>query len=98
MRRLRYRALHVEVKDRLGAPGTYLCDSPQGRPARTRSSVAAIAIANKIHIGVLLIGRPVALEIVKEHAPIGSEPVFLEVLQRKRKTVVDANQRWRFPG
>jgi hypothetical protein len=38
------------------------------------------------------------LEIVKEYAPIGREPVFLEVLQRKRKPVVNANQRWRVLG
>jgi len=37
----------------------------------------------------------VALEIVKEGRPVERQSVLLEVLQRKRKVVVDADERRR---
>jgi hypothetical protein len=41
---------------------------------------------------VILIGRPVALEIVEKRRPVGLQPVNLEIAQRKGKAVVNADQ------
>src|SRR5258708_6742499 len=41
---------------------------------------------------------PVPLEIVEEAPPVGQQPVRLEIAQRERKAVVDADQRGRILG
>ena len=56
------------------------------------------AVAHELDIDVILIGRPMALEIVEEARPVGQQPVRLEIAQRKRKAVVDADQRGRIFG
>ena len=44
--------------------------SPAGA-AHARRAVAANAVAHELDIGVILVGRPVALEIVEEARPVG---------------------------
>jgi hypothetical protein len=48
-------------------------------------------MADEIDVDVL-VGRPMALEIVEKLLPVGWEIVKLKVPQRKRKAVVDADQ------
>jgi hypothetical protein len=47
-------------------------------------SVSDAAVTDKINVNVL-VGRPVALEIVKEGRPVERQSVLLEVLQRESK-------------
>ena len=56
------------------------------------------AIADEIDIGVIVVGRPMALEIVEEGRPVGLEAMHLEIAQRKREAVVDADQRGHILG
>src|SRR5580704_4974116 len=81
------------MKNRLGAPRAYFCDSPPGRSSCSRRSVAIDSFANEIYINVL-VGGPVELEVVQKRGPIQGQLVLLEILERKRKSVVNANQRW----
>ena len=87
-----YRSLHVEMKHRFCAAGAFLGQPPPARVARARSAVAAYALANEIDVDVL-VGRPMPLEIVEERRPVGLEAMYLEIAQRKREAVVDADQR-----
>jgi hypothetical protein len=43
---------------------------------------------------VVFVGWPVALEIVEEGGPIWLELMDLEIAQRKRETMVDADPHW----
>ena len=56
------------------------------------------AVADEIDVGVILVGRPMALEIVEEGGPVGLQSMRLEIAQRKREAVVDADQRGRVLG
>ena len=47
-------------------------------PAGTGGSVSATAIPDEIHVDVL-VGRPMALEVVKEGRPVEGQSVLLEV-------------------
>jgi len=85
-------ALHIKVKDRLRAPGPLLGQTPPAGIAGPRRAFACRTVAHEIHVGVILIGRPVALEIVEEGRPVGFQTVNLEITQRKGKPVVDADQ------
>ena len=49
-------------------------------------------VADKIDIDVL-VSRPMSLKIVEKERPIERQTVFLEVLQRERKAVIDADKR-----
>jgi len=49
--------------------------------------------ADEIDVSVILVGRPVALEIVKEGGPVGQQVMHLEIAQREGESVVDADQR-----
>ena len=53
-------------------------------------AVTARALAHEIDVGVLLVGRPVALEIVEKGWPIQRQPVMLEIRQQNREAVVAA--------
>jgi len=41
---------------------------------------------------VIVVGRPVVLEIVEKGWPVRLEGMHLEIAQRKREAVVNANQ------
>ena len=58
---------------------------------RAGRAVAGNAIADELDIDVILVGRPVALEIVEEARPVGQQPVRFEIAQREGKAVVDAD-------
>jgi hypothetical protein len=70
MGRLRYRSLHVEMKNGFRAAGAFLGQPAPARLAVARRSVAVDAVADEVDIGVIVVGRPVALEIVEERGPI----------------------------
>src|SRR5258708_438706 len=94
MSRFRHRPLHVEVKHGLGATGAFLGQPPPAGIAGAHSAVAKYALAHEIDIGVIVVSRPMALEIVEEGWPVGLKIVQLEIAQWKREAVVDPNQRW----
>src|SRR5687768_12623483 len=52
-------------------------------------------LPDKIDVGVRPIGRPVAAEVVEERGPLTRQLVLLEVGDRERECVVDADDgRW----
>jgi len=46
------------------------------------------AVADELNVGVILVGRPVALEIIEEVRPVGQQPVRLEMLTSKCRSGV----------
>ena len=83
------------MKHRLGATGAFLGKPPPAGVAGTRGAFAEHSLAHEIDIGVVVVSRPVKLEIVEEGGPVGFEAMRLEIAQRERKAVIDADQRWR---
>jgi hypothetical protein len=75
----RHRSLHVEKKD--------------GKSPPPRVSLARYAAAQGLDRRVVLVGRPMTLEIVKECRPVMFEAMFIKIADRERKAVVDAEQR-----
>ena len=53
-----------------------------------------LTLAYKINIDVIVIGRPMRAEILKERVPIVRYTVLVEVFSGEGKTVIDADQRW----
>jgi hypothetical protein len=47
--------------------------------APARSAIASQAIAHGIDTGVILVGWPMAMEIVEETRPAAQKPVLLEI-------------------
>src|SRR5205085_12019829 len=70
MRRLGDAALHVEVKDRLRASSAELGQPPPFRVSATRHSLARRAVADKVDVHVIVVRRPIALEILQERRPV----------------------------
>lgn len=66
---LRNRAGHIEVKDRLRA-SSLLRYAPPPRASASSCDVAANAFAHEVNIGVIMVCRPMTLEIVEERRPI----------------------------
>ena len=62
----------------------------------TSRSISTSAIPHEIDIGAVMIRRPMLLKIVQENVPVVREAVFLEVLEREGKPVVNSDQRRRF--
>ena len=79
-------ARDIEMEDRLGTSPYF------GQPPPPRIAAAGVAIANKVYVGVVLVRGPVALKVVEEQLPVGRQAMGVEVLPRKRKAVVDADQ------
>ena len=94
----RDRPLHIEMENGFSATGAFLGQPPPASIAHARRAIARRALADKINVGVILVGRPMALEIVEEGGPIVLQSMHLEVAQRKRKAVVDADQRGQVLG
>jgi hypothetical protein len=63
MGRFRYRSLGVKMEDRFRAAGPLLGQPPPASIAHSRRAIAAQSVANEIDVDVL-VGRPMALEIV----------------------------------
>src|SRR5579875_108997 len=87
-----YRAGHVEMKHGFRACARFRDPSP-ARITTASRAVSARAVPNEINACVLFVRWPMLLKIVQERRPILRETVLLEILQRKRKTVVNAYQR-----
>ena len=93
MGRLGDLALDVEVEDGLGRHGTLLGQAFPARAAAASGSITGKTITHEIDIGVRAIGGPMPLKVFEERRPVGRQPMRLEVAQRKRKPVIDANDR-----
>ena len=89
---LGHRPLHVEMKNRFGTAGPFLGQPPPAGAACARAAVSHHAVANEIDVDVL-VGRPMALEIVEEGGPVRLEAVHLKIAQWEREAVVDTDQR-----
>ena len=93
MGRLGHRAMDVEMEHRLGRAGTMFGHPAPAGAAGARSTIANQAITHEIHIGVLGIRGPVALKVLQKRGPIRLQVMHFEIAQRKRKPVIDADDR-----
>jgi hypothetical protein len=87
VRGLGNRALHVELKDRLGRRCPLLGQSK----VFVRASAiwrAFFTVPDEIDVSVFLVGRPVLAEVVEKFGP-RLELVVLKVVEREREAVVD---------
>ena len=71
----------------------YFRDPPPARITTAGRAISTLTLTNEIDVGVVLICRPVLLKIVQERRPVAGQVVFLEILQGKRKSVVNTNRR-----
>ena len=92
--RFRDAALHVEMKDRFGA-AALLGDPPPTGAAGAGRGVPAKSVANEIDVGVILVRRPVPLEIVEKRVPFRQQEMFLEIAEGEGKRMIDPDQRRR---
>ena len=74
-----YRSLDVEMKDGLRAARAPLGQPTPAGVAHARRAIACHAIADEIDVGVILVRRPMALEIIEERRPIRLKAVNLEI-------------------
>ena len=56
----------IEVKNRLGRAGVQLGKTPPTGIARARSAVPVDAVADEIDIHMIVVSRPVLLEIIQK--------------------------------
>src|SRR5579883_3252854 len=78
---------------KLCASCTQLGQPPPVGSTHARRCIACDPLSHEVHIGVLFISWPMTLEIVEEYRPVRLEPICLEVAQRKREAVIDADNR-----
>jgi hypothetical protein len=71
----------------------FLAEPPPTRVAHSRRAVAMQTIADEVDVNVVAVGWPVALEVVEKGRPLWRNPVCLEIPNRKRKGVIDADER-----
>ena len=90
---VRHRSLHVEVKDGFGAAGAFHGQPPPTGIPHPRRAIPGESIPHEIDIGVVCVGRPVAVEVVEEVLPIGWQAINLKISKGEREGVVDADQR-----
>ena len=86
------------MKDRFCTARALLSQASPSSVSHTRRAVAECAVADEIHIRVIVVSRPVMLEIVKKGWPVRLEGMQLEITPRKREAVVDTDQRGRVLG
>lgn len=79
------------MKDGLRAPSALLGESPPFGVPLSRGSVSEHPFADEIDVDIVFVGRPMALEIVKERRPIPLQTVLVEIVQRKREGVIYAD-------
>jgi hypothetical protein len=91
VRRLRHRSRHVEMKYRLRATRALLCKSTPKRAANARRAIARGAVADEVDVSVVLVRRPMTLEVAEEGRLVRLEVIDLEIPHREREAVVDAN-------
>ena len=88
---LGHAALHIKVEDGLRA-AAFLGHPPPAGITRASGPIAMRAVPDEIDIHVIVIGRPMMLEVVEELGPVRRESVGLEIAERKRKRMVDADE------
>ena len=89
----RHRSLHVKMKYRFRTGRTLLGQPPPAGIAHARRAVAYGAVADKIDVNVVFVGRPMPLKIVEEGGPVGLKVMRFEIAKRERKPVVDPDER-----
>jgi len=70
VRGLSDRSLHIKMENRLGRTRPNFCYPPPAGITGAGGSISANAFANEIDVGVILVGWPVALEIVEKGRPV----------------------------
>ena len=94
----RHRSLNVEMEHGFRVACVLLGQPPPSGIAHAHRASTDRSVANEIDVGVVLVGRPMALEIVKKGRPVALQAIRLEIAQREREAVVDAYQRWHVFG
>ena len=77
----RHRSLHVEMKDGFRAAGPLVGQAPPAGIAHARRAIPGDAIAHEIDMDVILVRRPMAVEIIEEGLSLGERGVIAEELQ-----------------
>lgn len=83
MRRLGDRPLDVKMENRFGSTCALLGQPSPSGIAATGRTIAQRAVADEVDIGVIVIGRPMALEILENSRPIRQKTMRLEVAKRE---------------
>ena len=71
------------MEDRFGRTGACFCQPSPSQITGTRTAIASYAVPNKIYVRVVLVGGPVALEVIEEFDPVVCQAMRLEISQRK---------------
>jgi hypothetical protein len=87
----RHRALHVEMKHRLGAAGALLSEPLPAGITGARGAVAHDALAHEIDIGVIVVGQW-RWKSSRKAGQSGLRPFPQKITQREREAVIDADQ------
>jgi hypothetical protein len=90
---LGHRALHVEKKYGLRRRRPGFRQSQPSRIARAFAAFAADTFADEIHLSVVFVHRPMALEIVEKLRPIRGQAMGFKIAHWKRKAVVNPDNR-----
>ena len=79
MRRFGYFTRHVKVKDRFGRTSPFFRQATPTGIAHALGAIPYKTIPNKISIDMIIIFRPVVLEIVEKGRPVRQQMVNLEI-------------------
>jgi hypothetical protein len=85
-------ALDVEVEDRFGMTSTALGEALPTRLAGSGRTVSRHTIADEVNVQVILVGWPMLHEVLQEQGPGRGKTMTLEVFERERKAVINADQ------
>src|SRR6266545_784010 len=89
-----HRTLHVKKKYGLRRGGPELRQSQPCWITRTFTPIATFSMAYEIDVSVVFVRRPMALEIVEKLRPIRWQAMGFKIPHRKRKAVVNPDNRW----
>jgi hypothetical protein len=85
--------LSIEVENGLRRACSFFGSTEQGFATSSNSADAVSIMKDVSYPGAILVGRPVAMEIVKEGWPVRLQVMRLEVAEWEREPVVDADER-----
>ena len=83
--------LNAETEDRSGGRRPLFGDAEPASLTCALQAAPRGAVSKEAHVRVPGVGRPVVVEVFEEALPIAGESVFLEIGQRERERVVDAD-------
>ncbi|GBL38872.1 hypothetical protein EMGBD2_01300 [Nitrospirota bacterium] len=88
----RHRTLYIEMENRLRTTRTLLGQATPASVPHPGRAVSPYPVTHELDVNVL-VGGPVPLKIIEKLVPVRRQMVNLEIAQRKRESVVDADKR-----